>query len=200
MAVVLVSLTATLSRTVFVKPPDELRQYTAIPRAIVNFNILNGVIDAKPLNDTEELIIGIGLDGNFAYRWVDLNFSLIQDAANDWLNRAYIEVTNGIRNLEASATQRHVVTLDDLTRIPVPTEMVAARAPAGQSVSDLPRYVIQTNPPGSTSSPVITFKATNNTAAAALAGTCNFFASFYEYDIEQAEAFVLNNPQTVFIR
>lgn len=200
MAVVLVSLSATLSRTVFVKPPDMQRQYTAIPRAIVNFNILNGVIDAKPLNDTEELIIGMSLDGNFAYRWIDLNFSLIQDVANDWANRAYVEITNGIRNLVAGATQRHVITLDDLTRIPTPVEMLAARAPAGQSVSDLPRYVIQTNPPGSASSPIITFKATNNNVAAGAAGTCNFYSSFFEYDIEQAEAFPLNNPVTVFLR
>ncbi len=193
MAVVLDSLATTLSRTVFVKPPDLLRQYTAIPRAIVNFNLLNGVISAKPANDQQELILSIVLDTNFAYRWVDFSFALIQDVANSWLNRGYIEITNGIRNLEPGSTERHVVTFDDLTRIPVPSEMLVARAPSANTVSDIPRYVIQ-RPPDGNSGPIITVKATNQTDPAGLAGTVNFFASFFEFDIEQAEAFPIHNP------
>ncbi len=200
MAIVTVSLVATLSRTVFVKPPDLLRQFTAIPRAIVNFNILNGVITAKPINDDEELTISMILPTTFAYRWVDLNWSLSQDVANSWLNRSYLEITNGIRNLAGGATQRHVITNDDLIQIPGGTEMIAARAPSAGSVSDIPRYVIQSNPPGSGNAPIVTFKSTNQTDPAGAAGTSNFFASFFEYDIEQAEAFPINNPVTVFHR
>ncbi len=198
MAVVLDSLSATLRRTVFVKPPDLVRELTAMPRAIVTFNILNGVISAKPLNDTQELIIGMTLDGNFAYRMVDINWSLIQDVANDWLNRGYLELTNAIRNLELSATQRHVMVFDDLTRIPTPTEMIALRG--NETVSDIPRYVIQTPSVNPTATPVITFKATNNTAAAGAAGTTNFYASFLEFDIEQAERFPIHWPSMTLSR
>lgn len=200
MAVVLDSLTATLRRTVFIKPPDMVRQYTSIPRALVTFNILNGVISAKPVNDSQELIIGMVLDGNFAYRMLDLNWSLIQDVANNWLSRGYLELTNAIRNLEIGATQRHVITFDDLTRIPVPVEMIAARAPSANTVSDIPRYVIQTPAVDATATPVITFKATNQNVAVGAAGTTNFFASFMEFDIEQVEAFPLHWPQMTFAR
>ncbi len=196
MAVVLTSLTATLTRTVFVKPPDMIRQYTPIPRAIVNFNILDGTLDAKPVNDQQELIIGMSLDASFAYKWLTLNFSLVQDVANDWLNRGYLELTNAIRNLEVGMTQRHVLSFDDLFRVPQGGEMLGCRSPGPYAVGDLPTYVIQ-RVASSTGAPIITLKATNQTAAVGAAGTVNFYASFMEYDIEQAESFVLHNPVNV---
>ena len=190
MAVVLDSLLATRRRTVFVKPPDMVRQYTAIPRAIVTFNILNGVISAKPLNDTAELIISILLDSDFAYRWIDLVFSLTQDTAFDWNARAYMELTNAIRNLEISATQHHPVVLDDVTVVPGPSERLMAR---GQEfVTTIPRYIIQTPAINPAATPVVTFKASNTNVAAAAAGTTNFLASFYEYDIEQVEMYPIH--------
>ncbi len=190
MAVVLDSLTATLRRTVFVKPPDMLRQLTAIPRAIVTFSILNGVISIKPVNDQQELIIGISLDGNFAYRWIDLMWSLDQDVAFDWNTRGYLELTNAIRNLELGMTLRHVVVLDDVTIVPGAGERIMART----GVDPVPamRYIIQTPAAFPASSPIITFKATNQTAAAGVAGTTNFYASFYEYDIEQVEMYQMH--------
>lgn len=200
MAIVADSLLATLRRTVFVKPPDLIRELTAMPRALVTFNILNGVISAKPLNDSQELTISMILDGNFAYRWIDLNWSLSQDVAQDWLNRGYLELTNAIRNLEIGATQRHVITMDDLIQIPGGSEMIACRAPSANTVSDIPRYVIQTPAVNAQATPVITFKATNQNVAAGLAGTTNFFASFMEFDIEQAERFPLHWPAMVFQR
>ncbi len=195
MAVVLDSLTATLSRTVFVKPPDEVRQWTAWPRAIVNFNILDGVISAKPVNDQQELIIGMTLDSNLAYKMGDLCISLVQDVANDWNVRGYIEITNGVRNLVAGATQRHAVILDDAFRVPQGGEMWIGRTAAEVN---MPRYVIQTTPAGNT--PVITFKATNQSAAVGAAGTVNFFVSFFEYEIEQVERFPIHYATQTYSR
>ncbi len=197
MAVVLDSLSATLTRTVFVKPPDLLRELGAMPRAIVNFNILNGVISLKPATDQQELIIGMTLDSNFAYRWVDLVWSLVQDVAFDWNARGYLELTNAIRNLVISATQRHMVILDDVQRVPQGGEMILARGQA--FVSSIPRYIIQ-RPPSIDAGPTITFKATNQTSAAGAAGTTNFYASFLEFDIEQAERFPLHWPAMMLER
>ncbi len=189
MAVVLVNLVATVSRTVWIKPPDEVRQWSAWPRALLNFNILNGVIAAKPVDDQEELTVSIVLQTNLAYKLVDFNASLIQDVAQDWEPNAYLEVTNGIRNLVAGATQRHRVQLHDMVRTPVPSEMwIAGHSSNGPT--DLPRYVIQSTSAGN--SPVIAFKATNQQAAVGAAGTMNFFCSFWEYDIEQAEGLPLH--------
>ncbi len=161
------------------------RQYTAIPRAIVTFHILNGVISAKPLNDTAELIVSIVLPQNFAYRWVDLAFHLSQDVAFDWNARAYVELTNAIRNLEIGMTMNHVVVLDDVTVVPGPTERLMART----GVDPVVRYIIQTPAANPQASPVITMKASNETAAAGAAGVFNFYASFYEFDIEQVEMY-----------
>jgi len=197
-AIVADFLLATLSRTVFVKPPDPIRNLTAMPRAIVNYNILNGVVSAKPLNDQAELTISFLLDPTFAYKMVDMSISLSQDRANDWANRAYFEFTNAIRNLEQGATERHVVVLEDLNQIPGSTEMWIARTAA---THNLPRYVIQV-PPGAAAgtSPVTTFKANNQNVAAALAGTVNFYVTFFEYEIEQAEQFPLHWPTQVYER
>lgn len=166
------------------------RQLTAIPRAIVTFNILNGVISAKPVNDTAELIIGIGLDGNFAYRWIELVWSLTQDVAFNWNSRAYVELTNAIRNLEISATQHHVVVLDDVTVVPGPSERIIARGQ--QFVTNIPRYIIQTPAINAAATPVVTFKASNENVAVGAAGTTNFLASFYEYDIEQVQMYPIH--------
>ncbi len=172
------------------------RQYTAIPRAIVTFNILNGVISAKPVNDTAELIISIVLDGNFAYRWVDLAFHLSQDVAFNWNARGYVELTNAIRNLEISATQNHVIVLDDVTVVPGPSERLIART----GVDPVVRYIIQTPAVDPTASPVITCKFSNENVAVGAAGTTNFYASFLEFDIEQVEMYPVHYSSMVLQR
>ncbi len=197
MAVVLTSLTAEFNRTVFVKPPDMQRLFTAIPRSIVTFHILNGVVDAKPVNDQQELIIGLSLDSAFAYRWIDLAFHLSQDVAHDWNARGYLEITNGIRNLEVGMTQNHVIVMDDIVVVPGASERLTART----GVDPVVRYIIQV-PPNSPlgAAPIITMKASNETAAVGAAGTCNFYASFYEYDIEQVEMYPVHIASLVLSR
>jgi len=94
MAVVLMSLTADATRQVFIKPADVQREFTSMPRALVQFSLNEAVIDLKPSTDQEELIVSMVLDAEFAYRLVDLNASLTQDTANDWPPGAYLELTN----------------------------------------------------------------------------------------------------------
>ncbi len=186
MAVVLDSLTATAARTVFTKPPDLARMFSPLPRALVNFSILNGVISIKPLNDTAELVVSISLDPTFAYRLVELSASMIQDTARDWNALTFLEITNAIRNLVTGATQRHTFLKSNGTHTPTPTEMWCL----GGNSENLPRYIMQLN----RAAPVITFKANNDTAAASVAGTFNFHAAFMEYEIEQVEAYFLHYP------
>lgn len=188
MAVVLDSLAATPSRTVFTKPPDLARMFTPLPRALQNFAILNGVISAKPLNDTAELVISIVLDPTFAYRMVELSASMIQDTARDWNGLTFLEITNAIRNLAVSSTQRHAYLRSNGTHTPTPTEMWILGGSDG--FPDPPKYIMQRN----LADPVITFKANNDTAAASAAGTFNFHAAFLEYEIEQVEAYFLHYP------
>ncbi len=191
-AVVSTQLVAAFTRTPYIKPPDLTREWTAMPRSLVNFDILNGVLAAKPVNDQQELIISFALPTEFAYRMLSLVVSLIQDVAHDWRNRSYLEVTNGIRGLQIGATSRYAMSNESLDRIPTISEMFLAR--------------FQRAPPGDVFqardgvAPVITFKASNQTAAVGAAGTVNCLATFLEYDIEQAQRFPIHWPALIYNR
>ncbi len=186
MAVVATDITATLSRTVFQKPPDILRERTAIPRAIVNFTALTS-IDAKPVNDQQELEVQFPLDSAFAYRLIDFNAWVTQDVANDWNPVAVIQVFNSVKNLPPGNVQRHPVALDMSIRIDPALELWMARFEPGAA----PLYVFQ-QPFGGAQN-TIQLEAFNGTAAVGAAGQFGCFVSFYEYEIEQAEYFALHH-------
>ncbi len=200
MAIVLDSLGTTITRTVFTKYPDQVATWTPFPRAIVNHSLSAGVISAKPTNDQSELNIGLVFDPKFVYRMVDIACSLSQDVANDWRSIAYMELTNAIRNLPPATTTRWPFVVNDGFRIPAGGTgggemwMISVR-----DATDKPRFLIQARP-GTQVAPTVTFKATNQTAAAGLAGTVDFWASFLEYEIEQAERFPLHYPASVYQR
>lgn len=185
----------TSSRTVFVKPPDLLRDYTAIPRAIVNFSVSGGTVSAKPLNDTQETQVSIVLDFRFAYRLVDLTQTILQDVANDWGSIPYLEVLNAIRRVPQGTVMRFPWNLvDSFTSAAAELNMV--RPIDGRPA---PRAILQ-GTVGGQISPVITFKTFNLTAAAGAAGTIDFWAAFLEFEIEQVERFPIHYPVTVYER
>ncbi len=196
MAVVQDSFLATFSRTGYVKPPDLEREWTGMPRAIVNYSVIAGAVSAKPAGDQQELFVSLVFQTTFAYRYVELHAALIQDTAQDWSPRAYLEVVNAIRNVAQSQVQRHVYIVEDVFVVPSASEMWIARVAAE---ANTPRYVIQTLP-GTQSAPVVTFKANNQNSAVAAAGTFDFYASFLEYDIEQVERFPIHWPSTTWAR
>ncbi len=195
MAIVADSLLSTFSRTGFVKPPDSVRQTTAMPRAMVNYNILNGTISAKPATDQQELTVSLVFQTEFAYRFLELYAHLNQDVANDWSPRAYLEVTNAIRNIEGGATQRHPFVLEDVI-VPGGSEAWIARVAAE---ANTPRYIFQTKP-GTQVAPIVVFRANNQNTAAGAVGSVNFYCSFLEYDIEQVERFPLHWPLSTWAR
>lgn len=194
MAQVLDSLATTRTRQVFTKMPDIPREYTPVPRAIVQFHIDSGVVAAKPVNDTYEITISVVLELRAAYRFLDFNWSLITDTAKDFTPIGYMEIINGIRGAPIGQTNRHAFTLGDSTlRDNSLDEVWIAKF---VSELDRPRYIVQSVRQGI--APTIAFNAVNLTAAASLAGTTDFFCSFFEYDIEQAEHFPLHFPvQTI---
>ncbi len=192
MAVVNTNLGSTLQRTVITKPPDQVRQYTPWPRAIVNAFVSAGTLDAKPVDDTQELAIGVVLDPKFAYRLTAFSVSAIQDVANDWLAVAYLETNDSLRNM-AGVKTRHPVALFDTLQNVVASEMwVASGAP-----SSMPTHIIQALPDDL---PLFNFFATNQTAAVGAAGTIDSWFQFLEYEIEQAEYFALHYPTLIFSR
>jgi len=195
MAVVLMSLTADATRQVFIKPADVQREFTSMPRALVQFSLNEAVIDLKPSTDQEELIVSMVLDAEFAYRLVDLNASLTQDTANDWTPGAYLELTNVHRAVGAGLSDRHGLTMVDTVRVPQGGEMWILRP---LDLHGLPRFIIQSA--NRAAGPVITLKATNQNTAAAAAGTFSMYAMFLEYDLEQVERFAVHWPMSVYSR
>jgi hypothetical protein len=194
MAVVQDEFTSTLTRTVFTKPADYVRQYSALPRAMVNYSINDGVISAKPINDQQELEIHCVLDPKFAYRLVDMACDVIQDVAAAWDPRGYIEVSDLVRNLPPGARQRMPMALDDITRTPT---AVAGWALVRGS-SRYPAMVLQQLPGGIVNS--FDFHATNQSDPAGAAGVVNSFFSFFEYEIEQAEYVALHYSTLTYQR
>ena len=195
MAVVTNNFGATLTRTPFLKPPDMVRELTAFPRAIANFSVVGGVLDLKPLNDQQEVSVAIDLPTTFAYKLVDTSMSITQNTAFSWASRTYIEITNGLRNTPIGFTTRHAFVLEDVTVVPGGGERGITRI---TDPTNLPRYVVQAALQGI--APVITWRATNQAAAAATAGTIDFFLSWYEYDIEQVERFPLHYAMQTYGR
>ncbi len=183
MAVVTDVLVSTLTRTVMVKPPDAVRQFTPYPRAIINAHVFNGAVSVKPVNDQQDLQIGVVLDPKFAYRLMDVNIHLIQDVAFDWNNLAFIEIVDGLRNLADGAVERNVVELEDVLDSSATGEMWIT----GQV--RVPRFIIQAV---GNNTIFFNFFATNQNADVGGAGSLNSLFRFFEYDLEQAEYFALH--------
>lgn len=196
MAVVSDVIATVSSRTVFTKPPDFMREKSPLPRAMVNFTVLDGVISAKPTNDQAELTIQVVLPGTFAYRLVDFTVSLVQDLADDWIAKAYIEIQNGVKNLPTLSTQRHSCGIDKMRKVTggAQTKMWIARDASNRSP---PGYLIQAN---HNETADFSFIAVNEDAAAAAAGTCDALFTFFEYELEQAEYVALYYAGLAFSR
>ncbi len=158
--------------------------FTGEPRAIVNFSLSSTAISLKPVNDQQNIVVALDLPVAFAYRMIELNCSITQDVADDWNRGVFLEVTNAIRNLALGATHRH----------PGNSISTVRRNTTGMWAIDLdvPRYIMQALRP--TVAPVITFEAGNENAAAGTAGTIEFFASFFEYEIEQSVMYPIHYP------
>ncbi len=196
MALVNDSFVPTQSRTVFRKFPDMQRELTPFPRALMNFSVSAGVVSAKPLDDNYRADISISLDFRFAYRLLELTQTILQDNANDYASVPYLAVLNGIRRIPQGTTVRFPFNLvDSFTAVDPTTELNMIRPMDGQV---RPSGILQSILPAV--SPTINFHTFNQTAAAGLAGTLDFFASFLEYDVEQVENFPIHFPFLTFQR
>lgn len=192
MANQLESFTATFDRTPLTKGADWTRLYLPIPRSIVNFTVNAGVIGTKPLNDTQELVVVVNLPIEFAYRMVDLLFTIDQDVAHDWNTRGFFTVINGIRRLPAGQRQRHILVSNEyFGRSPFVEQ-------SAFTFDQMPRYIFQAVFPKI--QPVLAANANNLTAAAGAAGELMFYASFLEYDLEQVQNVNMHIPGLTYER
>ncbi len=196
MALVNDSFVPTITRTVFLKPRDMVRELTPFPRALLNFSVSGGTVSAKPLNDNYRADVAIILPFQFAYRLLELTQTINQDTANDYSSIPYLAVLNGIRRIPQGTTVRFPFNLVDSFQAGDPTVELNLVRPMDGNVR--PSGILQSIV--SRVSPTITFHTFNQAAAAAVAGTLDFFASFLEYDLEQVERFPVHYPVLAFSR
>lgn len=184
MAIVLTGISAIFRRVPFIKPPDLARQFTPIPRARVDFINNNVVIPLKPVNDQQNFQIACNVPTTFAYRLLSSLIKVRQDQADNWDAVGQLQITNGMRGQTLGQVSTHPI-VSELTNSfsTILPERLYFTAPDRAA----PTYIIQSL--SRDVAPVIDFRLSNNDVTAAAAGVLQFFASFYEYDIEQVEMF-----------
>jgi len=196
MAVVQTTVVTAFSRTPFIKPPDNQRGFTSMPRALVNLFAQAAVIEAKPINDQHDILVSLVLPREFAYRMVELSGRVVAAGADTWIPFAYIEITNGLRGLPLGATTFHTVALDQGMR-KVPASGTLTMLQWGREDPRRPTYVIQAR---DGVAPTMTMKFKDQSVAATAAGTMDFLMTFLEYDIEQAQMYPVHWPILTYAR
>jgi len=154
---------------------------TAMPRSLVTFIVNQGVISAKPLNDQQTVQVVVDLPVQFAYRMINGELMIAQDEAFAYTDGGELQSTNLMRGQALGVTTRHLMRSAEVLSF---ATIVAQHF---WLVDRIPTYIMQSISAGVAG--VLDFRIVNNNAAAAAAGTLNFYASFFEYDIEQVQMF-----------
>ncbi len=198
MALVNDSFVPTITRTVFLKPRDMVRELTPIPRALLNFSVAAAAVTLKAMNDTYRADVSIVLPFQFAYRLMELTQTINQDIANDYASVPFLAVLNGIRRIPQGTTVRFPWNLVDTFQVGAADPPVEANMIRPMDGSVRPTGILQSIVPRV--SPTINFHTFNINTAAAAAGTLDFFASFLEYDLEQVERYPVHYPILTYDR
>jgi len=189
MAVVVTAVGTTFTRIPFIKPPDMVRMYSAMPRAVVACVANAAVVDAKPLNDQQTLQVAVDLPFQFAYRMISSEIRFVNQGANNWEDNAELHITNGLRGQPLGVLTIHkMVKAATLTFSPIAAALM-------YTFPVIPSMIIQSVSRGA--APVVDYRMVNNAAAASVAGVLHFLATFYEYDIEQVQMFPAMVPGTL---
>lgn len=166
----------------FERPPQAVALWTAIPRGLQSFTA-TGVLDAKPINDTQLLTITATLPPNFGYVFADVALEVTQDVAAAW-------------------DQAFILNLQSFYRGGVPG--LSITAPLASQVGGFDTVRAFADKTGAFSFPIvgnkgssgvlINLQATNQAAPAGAAGGINAYISFWQFDLEQLFKYPINSP------
>ncbi len=192
MAIVLTGFQTNFVRVPYIKPPDLQRMLTAVPRAIVWFITTAGVVPAKPVNDQQKIQFSLLLPLTFAYRLVNAGLNLQALQAQDWIPNGEAIVTNSMRGQPPGVDTHHPLESVEGSTFATITGVRNYFFPPGVK----PTFIMQSIRPNTQAG--IDFRFGNDNATAATAGVVNFFAWFYEYDIEQVQLYPPLIPSMVY--
>lgn len=183
MAIVLTAFATEFTRVPFLKPPDLVRQLTALPRATVAIITSGGVLPLKPMSDQQKIQFAPTLPTTFAYRLISAGVNVQLGASDDWNVQGELQITNAMRGQPLGITTRHTMTSNNGSTFATITGNVNYFFEPNQ----MPTFVLQSL--RNNVAPILDFRFGNDAVAASAAGVVNFFCFLYEYDIEQVQAY-----------
>lgn len=190
MAIVSTIIAMTPFYSPFERPPDDVALWSPIPRGLRGFTVHNGTIDAKPVNDSIELLTTWTLPTQYAYVIADYGFFITGAAPKNWRASVGYHLANFFQGQDILGSQEWQIEFQNS-----PALTTVARSTIAQ-----PKESLFSGPmwsaPGLTG---ITgfLVGSNENASVAGTGTVNAFVSFWEFDREQIRKFTINTPAIV---
>lgn len=172
------------------------RLVSAAPRGLVRFSF-TAALTAKPINDDYNLQITCSLPLNFAYVLSSMSYSIQVDTATDFNAVAKVRVFNGLAHLPPGNTQSLPLDMSNYNDAGTGAPERIANFSLGELRSWFPNPIWA---PANASGMSFILNHDNGADPAAAAGLINFFATFYQYELNQAVRFPLNFPFPVGVR
>jgi len=175
---------------------DARRVYTSVPRGILRFDLEVG-LDAKPVNDSHDLQITCSFPAGFAYIMSSVAFEIEVDTATDWDANCQSRIFNGLPNSAPGNVQFGTF---GMANVPGTVAQDPRRILNFQlgTLSDWYRHPIFRSSGAVGHSFILNYH--NSAAAVQGAGSVFFHAACYQYELNQAVRFPLNNPLPVASR
>ncbi len=176
---------------------ERQRLVTSVPRGLIRF-FSDEAVEAKPVNDDYIINITGSLPINFAYVLSAMSWNVVINRAPDWSDHARFRIFNGLPNGTPANEQVAVFFMRDLSSDNTiqPHQLVL-----DYSLGSLREWYPQplTLTPGAAGMS-FTISAVNQNDTVSAAGTQDFSIAFYQYELNQAVRFPLNNPLPTAIR
>jgi len=188
-------INASSSYVPYERPPQPMTLWSAIPRGLQTFFLAAATLDAKAINDDFLLSIRATIPPNFAYVMNEVSWTISQDRALDWEDVCLLNLQNFYRGLDLNnpVSGNWMNPTQSLDQGGVSDVRTMGNGTLNWPTSPM----IGT---ASTTGIQINFQAINGAAAAAAAGTVDFFISFWQFDLEQIRKYPINSPQPVHAR
>jgi len=173
----------------FERPPQDVTLWSAIPRGVVSF-IADGVgLDTKVINDDMLLNLNATLPPNYGYVFMDANVTIAQSTANAWNTGCNMNLQNFYRANGNVAVGLNGNWFQDMQSSDPATQFQQVSMRVTQPWPAFPMIGF----PGS-SGILMVFSLGNPLDPATSGGTVNFYANWWQFDLEQIRKFPINSP------
>lgn len=191
MAIVTTTINMTPTYQPFERPSDREALWSAIPRGLRGFVVEAAALDAKPLNDDQQLILLGTLPSNFAYIFAEIGLRILVDVAAAW-DTEYTLILQDFYQGRADVIQQWNFDFasSNLQR--------TARGQGHTAAQQVPKQPMWS--PRDSAGILINIATFNAADPVGAAGTVWANINFWEFDLEQAKKYPINTPFPVHAR